>query len=106
MLQLLIVAWLLIFGTETVLSHQESGEWSCESDSGIQVLADFRPGLITLDGRNDDWKDIDGSEFPLRPALDPDADHEYPAGQMTVKVMCLIPVGYISWDSRWNFWSA
>lgn len=87
MLQLLIIALLLIFGTETVVSHQESGEWSCESDSEIQVLADFRPGLITLDGRNDDWKDVDGSEFPLRPALDPDADHEYPAGQMTVKAL-------------------
>lgn len=87
MLELLFVAFLLIFETEKVVSHQESGEWSCESDSEIQVMADYKPGLITLDGRNDDWKDIDGSEFPLRPALDPDADHEYSDGQMTVKVI-------------------
>ncbi|XP_010413283.1 PREDICTED: uncharacterized protein LOC104699643 [Camelina sativa] len=87
MLQLVVVALLLIFAAEKVSSHQESGEWSCESDSDIQVTADFRPGIITLDGHNDDWKDIDGSEFSLRPALDPDADHEYDAGKMTVKAL-------------------
>ena len=69
-----------------VNSHEESGEWSCESDSGIRIEAQFGPGLITLDGHADDWKDMDGSEFPLLPALDPDAENEYAAGKMTVKV--------------------
>ncbi|GLT43116.1 hypothetical protein SLA2020_170870 [Shorea laevis] len=68
-------------------AHQETGEWRCESESEIRVLADYRPGLITLDGLADDWKDIDGFEFPLRPALDPDQDHEYTGGKMTVKAL-------------------
>lgn len=69
-----------------VNSHEESGEWSCDSDSEIRVEADFKPGLVTLDGHADDWKDIDGFEFSLLPALDPDDDHEYKGGKMTVKV--------------------
>ncbi|KAK8982141.1 hypothetical protein V6N11_037318 [Hibiscus sabdariffa] len=89
MARVLLLA-LLVLGlrlTGRVSSHEESGEWSCESNSEIQVRADFRPGLITLDGRADDWKDIDGFEFPLRPALDPDEDHEYEDGKMTVKAL-------------------
>ncbi|KAL5795745.1 hypothetical protein ACOSQ2_000565 [Xanthoceras sorbifolium] len=70
-----------------VNSHQESGEWSCESGSEIQLEAEFRPGLVTLDGHADEWEDIYGSEFSLFPALDPDADHEYKAGKMTVKTL-------------------
>ena len=50
------------------------------------MQADFRPGVITLDGHGDDWKDIDGFEFSLLPALDPDEDHEFKDGKMTVKV--------------------
>ncbi|KAE8662409.1 pentatricopeptide repeat-containing protein [Hibiscus syriacus] len=53
----------------------------------IQVHADFRPGVITLDGHADDWKDIDGFEFSLLPALDPDEDHEYKDGKMTAKAL-------------------
>lgn len=70
-------------------SHEESGEWSCESDSDIRVQAEFGPGLITLDGHADDWKDMDGFEFSLRPALDPDAENEYRGGKMTVKVFLI-----------------
>ncbi|KAJ4847668.1 hypothetical protein Tsubulata_046921 [Turnera subulata] len=70
-----------------VNSHQESGPWSCESGSEIHVAAEFKPGLVTLDGRADDWKDIDGFEFSLLPALDPDADKEYKGGKMTVKAL-------------------
>lgn len=66
-------------------SHQESGEWSCESDSEVLIEAAFRPGAITLDGHGDDWKDVEGSEFSLLPALDPDEDKEYGGGKMTVK---------------------
>lgn len=50
-------------------------------------MAEFRPGIVTLDGHAEDWKDVDGFEFSLLPALDPDAEHEYNAGKMTVKVI-------------------
>lgn len=69
-----------------VNSHQESGEWSCESDEEIRIEAEFKPGFITLDGHADDWKDIDGLDFSLLPALDPDDDKKYTGGKMTVKV--------------------
>ncbi|XP_041018338.1 uncharacterized protein LOC121260499 [Juglans microcarpa x Juglans regia] len=83
---------LLLFLLSSVLivrvnSHEESGEWSCESDSENRIEAEFRPGLITLDGHADDWKDIDGFAFPLLPALDPDEDDEYKGGKMTVKAL-------------------
>ncbi|CAK7348448.1 unnamed protein product [Dovyalis caffra] len=70
-----------------VNSHKESGEWSCESDAEIRVEAEFKPGLITLDGHADDWKDIDAFEFSLLPATDPDADKEYTGGKMAVKAL-------------------
>lgn len=69
-----------------VNSHQESGEWSCESDEEIRIEAEFKPGFITLDGHADDWKDIDGLDSSLLPALDPDDDKKYTGGKMTVKV--------------------
>ena len=69
-----------------VNSHQESGEWSCESDEEISIEAEFKPGFITLDGHADDWKDIDGLDSSLLPALDPDDDKKYTGGKMTVKV--------------------
>ncbi|GMH02300.1 hypothetical protein Nepgr_004139 [Nepenthes gracilis] len=70
-----------------VNSHSESGEWSCESgDSVVQLFANFRPGIITLDGHADDWEDIDGFEFSLRPALDPHDDDAYGA-KMTAKAL-------------------
>lgn len=88
----LLLALLLLSGftpIRPVKSHQESGEWSCESDSDIGIVAEFRPGIITLDGHADDWNDIDGFEFSLLPALDPDEDKEYSGGKMTVKVLFL-----------------
>uniref|UniRef100_A0A2P2JT02 Cytochrome c-552/DMSO reductase-like haem-binding domain-containing protein n=1 Tax=Rhizophora mucronata TaxID=61149 RepID=A0A2P2JT02_RHIMU len=89
MLRALLALLVLVHAlTGRVESHQESGDWNCESDSGIRVLAEFKPGVVTLDGRGaDDWKDIDGSEFSLLPALDPDADKEYTGGKMTVKAL-------------------
>lgn len=69
-----------------VNSHEESGEWHCDSDSGIRVEARFRPGIITVDGKVDEWTGVSGLDFPLLPALDPDADKEYNAGKMTLKV--------------------
>ncbi|XP_044501469.1 uncharacterized protein LOC123222654 [Mangifera indica] len=70
-----------------VNSHEESGEWSCDSKSEIRVQAEFKLGLITLDGHADDWEGIGGSEFSLLPALDPDDDREYKGGKMTVKAL-------------------
>ncbi|XP_047336807.1 uncharacterized protein LOC124940338 [Impatiens glandulifera] len=70
-----------------VASHEESGVWSCDPQPEIRVEAEFRPGIITLDGHVDDWKDVEGSEFSLLPALDPDADKEYTGGKMTVKAL-------------------
>lgn len=75
-----------------VKSHEETGDWSCESDSEIGIVADFRPGVITLDGHADDWKDIDGFEFSLLQALDPDDDNEYSGGKMTVKVLFIFQI--------------
>ncbi|XP_073313904.1 uncharacterized protein [Primulina huaijiensis] len=72
---------------DRVSSHEESGEWHCDSDTGIRIQAEFRPGIITVDGHADDWKEIDGSDFPLLPALDPDADKEYNDGKMTLKAV-------------------
>ncbi|KAJ8899143.1 hypothetical protein K2173_011140 [Erythroxylum novogranatense] len=81
---------LLVLGpalTAPVVAHQESGPWTCGSDSGIPVVAGFNPGIVTVDGHAEDWKEIDGFEFPLLPALDPDADKEYTGGEMTVKAV-------------------
>lgn len=84
------ISLLLFFASVSiggVDSHEESGAWSCDSNSEIRLQADFKPGLITLDGHADDWKDIDGSDFSLLLAVDPDADKEYKGGKMTVKVL-------------------
>lgn len=70
-----------------VKAHNESGEWSCESDDETRVVAEFRPGVITLDGHADDWNDVEGFDFSLLPALDPDADRVYKGGKMSVKAL-------------------
>ncbi|KAF5200028.1 heme binding protein [Thalictrum thalictroides] len=70
-----------------VNSHQETGEWSCESDILSPIQANFRPGIITVDGHVQDWKDVDGFDFTLLPALDPHQDHAYKAGKMVVKAL-------------------
>ncbi|PQP99144.1 uncharacterized protein Pyn_06086 [Prunus yedoensis var. nudiflora] len=57
------------------------------ASSSASAIAEFGPGLITLDGHADDWKDMDGFEFSLLPALDPDAENEYRGGKMTVKAL-------------------
>nr|GMD92294.1 Cell wall protein [Ipomoea batatas] len=68
-------------------AHEESGEWHCDSDEESRIVAEFRPGRVTLDGHADDWADIDGFDFPLLPALDPDNDHQFGGGKMTVKAL-------------------
>lgn len=85
--RILFLAFSLILLVADVDSHNESGEWSCESGSGSPVVAEFRPGTITLDGHAEDWKDVDGLEFSLLPALDPHEDDAYTGGKMTVKAL-------------------
>lgn len=68
-------------------AHEESGEWHCDSHEESRIVAEFRPGRVTLDGHADDWADIDGFDFPLLPALDPDNDHQFGGGKMTVKAL-------------------
>ncbi|KAK1398751.1 Cytochrome c-552DMSO reductase-like, heme-binding domain containing protein [Heracleum sosnowskyi] len=72
---------------QLVNSHEEKGEWNCNSPSDIRVNAEFRPGIVTLDGHPRDWKNIDGFEFPLLIAVDPDPESEYNGGKMTVKAL-------------------
>lgn len=69
-----------------VNSHEESGPWHCDLDSGIRIQSVFRPGIITVDGKVDDWDGVAGSGFSLLPALDPNAEKEYNAGKLTLKV--------------------
>ncbi|KAL5700854.1 hypothetical protein ACHQM5_026257 [Ranunculus cassubicifolius] len=69
-------------------SHQENGEWNCESSNSLTSLkSNYRPGIITLDGHSDDWKEVDAVEFSLLPALDPHEDDAYKPGKMTVKTV-------------------
>lgn len=85
-----LVLALLVLGSALVgpvKPHEESGKWSCESESEGRVPAQYRPGVVTLDGHADDWKDVNGFEFSLLPALDPDAENAYTGGTMTVKVL-------------------
>lgn len=91
---------------QLVNSHEEKGEWSCDSPSDIRVNAEFRPGIVTLDGHADDWKNINGYEFPLLIAVDPDPENEYNGGKMTVKVniffyyVCVCVMSIFLKDSR------
>lgn len=83
----ILIIFLLFTAVGLVKSHNEGGEWSCESESENRIEAIFKPGVITIDGHTDDWKDIDGFEFSLLPALDPHQDDAYKAGSMTVKAV-------------------
>lgn len=69
--------------------HGDGGDGSCEADPNIRLTAEFRPGLVTVDGQPDEWAEVEGSKLSLLPALDPDADKAYPSGKITVKVLTL-----------------
>ncbi|KAM7276716.1 hypothetical protein ACFE04_018582 [Oxalis oulophora] len=60
-------------------SHQESVEWSCESNEPENQV------IVTIDGHADDWDEIEGLEFYLLPTHGPHTDHAYKHGQMTLK---------------------
>ncbi|CAH9082580.1 unnamed protein product [Cuscuta epithymum] len=84
---LVVLSFLITARIGQVTSHHESGPWTCDSNPDIRVQAEFRPGVVTLDGHVDDWKDVNGTEFSLLPALDPDADKEYSGGKMIIKAL-------------------
>ncbi|KAJ3683041.1 hypothetical protein LUZ60_013268 [Juncus effusus] len=82
----LIAIFLVCFASfSPARAHEHHGESSCEMDPNVRVLAEYRAGIVTVDGRVDDWNGIEGSEFELLPALDPDEDKEYEGGKITVK---------------------
>ncbi|KAG8369073.1 hypothetical protein BUALT_Bualt15G0112300 [Buddleja alternifolia] len=84
----LLLLHLFLLAACIATAHEESGEWHCDPDDEARIGAQFRPGIVTLDGHADDWADVDdGFDFPLRPALDPDEDNEYKPGKMTLKAL-------------------
>ncbi|XP_009409848.2 uncharacterized protein LOC135678998 [Musa acuminata AAA Group] len=66
---------------------EEEDESSCEQSSDVRVDAEFRPGIVTVDGRAEDWADVAGPQLALLPALDFDEDKAYGGGPMTVKAL-------------------
>ncbi|KAG6482444.1 hypothetical protein ZIOFF_059075 [Zingiber officinale] len=60
---------------------------ACEAKPDIHLVAGYRPGTVTIDGRSDDWAGVDGPLLPLLPALDFDEDEAYGGGKMTVKAL-------------------
>lgn len=92
MRRLLLVAIFLASAIRSALPHEHHGEdsgGSCALTPEVQILAEYKPGIITIDGHVDDWADVGGSEFSLLPALDPDEDKEYGGGKITVKVTAI-----------------
>ncbi|URE19900.1 Fip1 motif [Musa troglodytarum] len=65
---------------------EEEDESSCEQNPDVRVDAEFRPGIVTVNGRAEDWAYIDGPQLALLPALDFDEDKAYGGGSMTVTV--------------------
>ncbi|XAR58366.1 hypothetical protein NMG60_11013745 [Bertholletia excelsa] len=84
---LLVLAILGLNRVGQVNSHAETGNWNCDLQSEIRLQAPFMPGIITLDGRVEDWENVDGFEFSLLPALNPDSDEVYKGETMTVKAV-------------------
>ncbi|TVU47300.1 hypothetical protein EJB05_06895 [Eragrostis curvula] len=89
----LLAATAALFAAAT--AHEHHGEAPTCAGGGGRVLAEFRPGEITLDGHNDDWDGVEASEFPLLPALDPDDDKAYSGGKVAVKPLtCLVLLSF------------
>uniref|UniRef100_A0ACD6AP62 Uncharacterized protein n=1 Tax=Avena sativa TaxID=4498 RepID=A0ACD6AP62_AVESA len=84
LLALLLAAAVLV---AFVAAHEHHGEAPTCAGGGGRVLAEFRPGEVTLDGHPTDWEAVEASEFPLLPALDPDEDKAYTGGKVTVKAV-------------------
>ncbi|EPS61876.1 hypothetical protein M569_12919, partial [Genlisea aurea] len=83
----LLVSSVVVSFAPFAASHHDSGNWHCDPDAESRIDAQFRPGVVTLDGRADEWSNIDGFEFPLLPALEPDPNQEYKSGKLALKVL-------------------
>jgi hypothetical protein len=84
-LALVVAAAALLAAAAT--AHEHHGEApTCAGGGSGRVLAEFRPGEVTLDGHPADWDGVEASEFALLPALDPDEDKAYAGGKVFVKV--------------------
>lgn len=70
---------------------EDEDDSSCKESPGSRVIAEFRQGLVTIDGRGDEWADVVGLQLALLPALDFDEDKAYAGGTMTVKVSVPLP---------------
>lgn len=90
MLRLVILSTIVLLATIPLAApHEDHGDeaaGSCEASPNIRVVADYRPGIITVDGHADDWSEVEGFQFNLLPALDPDADKAYTGGKISIKV--------------------
>lgn len=63
---------------------------SCSAVSGVsEITAEFKPGVITLDGSQKDWINVRESRFLLRRALGPPEDFPEGTGEMILKVLNL-----------------
>ncbi|MQM05913.1 hypothetical protein Taro_038730 [Colocasia esculenta] len=69
--------------------HDEGEEQGggCEMSPDVRVVAEYRPGVVTVDGHGDEWADIDAFEFALLPALDFDKDKAYADGKIAMKAL-------------------
>ena len=86
MMRLLVILFAAAALAVATTAHEHHGEApTCAGGSG-HVLAEFRPGEVTVDGHSDDWDSVEASEFALLPALDPDEDKAYSGGKVAVKV--------------------
>ncbi|KAI0529131.1 hypothetical protein KFK09_001678 [Dendrobium nobile] len=92
MLRLLLLSAIVLFVTIPLAAPHEGHDdvaaaGSCEVSPDVRIVADYRPGIISVDGHADDWAGVEGSEFSLLPALDPDADKEYTGGKISIKAV-------------------
>ncbi|VAH90230.1 unnamed protein product [Triticum turgidum subsp. durum] len=83
-MRLLLVAAALV---ACAAAHEHHGEAPICAGGGGRVVAEFRPGEVTLDGHPADWEAVEASEFALLPALDPDDDKAYTGGKVAVKAV-------------------
>ncbi|ONK63586.1 uncharacterized protein A4U43_C07F16780 [Asparagus officinalis] len=89
-LLLLLSALFLSSAIKSALPHGDHGEesgGSCALALDARVVAEYEPGVVTVDGHADEWADVDGPEFALLPALDPDEDKAYGGGKIAVKAL-------------------
>ncbi|RWW63044.1 hypothetical protein BHE74_00029812 [Ensete ventricosum] len=110
LLLLLLVAVLFLSSTIRLGGahehDEEEDESSCEQSPDVRVDAEFRPGIVTVDGRAEDWADVDGPQLALLPALDFDEDKAYGGGPMTVKVKGFVFLTIREVESGITFWSS